>query len=349
MKTFEDKVLLSCVLALSVAMAWIALPFYSAILWALVVAIVFAPVNQRLMLAMPKRQGTATMLTLVLIIAMVIIPAAILATLLVEEAADVYLKLQAKQINLGKVVDDMEAMLPAWAQVQLDKFGFGDINAIQRKLSTALSGILRFAAGQAISVGQGAFGFMMQLGIMLYLTFFLLRDGRALTRVISSRIPLHADQKTALFEKFITVIRATIKGSLVVAIVQGLIGGITFKLLGINGALLWGVVMAFLSLIPAVGTGLIWVPAAIYLLATGSIWQGVTLTLCGIFIISMVDNVLRPILVGKDTRMPDYVVLIATLGGLSVFGMNGIILGPVIAAMFMVAWEIFGDTRAARS
>ena len=150
-----------------------------------------------------------------------------------------------------------------------------------------------------------------------------------------------------MFDKFTTVIRATVKGSIVVAIVQGILGGLTFYLLDIHAPLLWGVVMGLLSLVPAIGTGLIWVPVGIYLLATGDTSRGMTLLFIGFFVISMVDNILRPILVGKDTRMPDYVVLIATLGGISVLGINGFIIGPVIAAMFIAAWDIYAEDKEA--
>jgi predicted PurR-regulated permease PerM len=152
--------------------------------------------------------------------------------------------------------------------------------------------------------------------------------------------------RRALMRQFVIVIRATIKGSIVVAILQGLIGGLVFGALGISGALLWGVMMGFFSLLPAVGTGLIWAPVAIYLLATGAIWKGLILIFCGMFVIGMVDNLLRPILVGRDTRIPDYVVLITTLGGLQLFGFNGIVIGPVIAALFIATWQIVIRTRS---
>jgi predicted PurR-regulated permease PerM len=176
---------------------------------------------------------------------------------------------------------------------------------------------------------------------MLYLLFFLLRDGKELLRSIRDAIPLRADQKRALFEKFTIVIRATVKGNIVVAIAQGALGGLIFWILGIHAPLLWAVLMAFLSLVPAVGAGLVWLPVAIYFLITGATWQGMVLIAYGVLVISVVDNILRPILVGKDTKLPDYVVLISTLGGISVFGINGFVLGPVIAAMFMAIWHIF--------
>jgi predicted PurR-regulated permease PerM len=241
----------------------------------------------------------------------------------------------------------VKASLPPTIAALLDRFGFGDMNAIEAKLESVATSGARLAAAQAVSFGQGAFSFAISLGIMLYLTFFLLRDGAALQRTIGERIPVESAMRRDLFEKFATVIRATIKGSIVVAIVQGAIGGLVFWFIGIQAPLLWGVVMGFLSLVPAVGTGLIWVPVAIYLFATGQMWQGAVLTGCGLFVIGMVDNVLRPILVGKDTRMPDYVVLISTLGGISVMGINGFIVGPVIAALFIAAWDIFLLQRSA--
>ena len=180
---------------------------------------------------------------------------------------------------------------------------------------------------------------------MLYLLFFLLRDEDALSKRIRDAIPLRAELRRDLLLKFTTVIRATVKGDMLVALLQGTLGGLIFWFLGIGAPLLWGVVMAFFSLLPAIGAGLIWIPVAVYLLATGAIWQGVVLIAFGALVVGLVDNFLRPILVGKDTKMPDYVVLISTLGGIATFGLNGFVIGPVIAAMFIAAWDIFSASR----
>jgi len=141
------------------------------------------------------------------------------------------------------------------------------------------------------------------------------------------------------------VIRATVKGNLLVAAIQGALGGVAFWFLGVSAALLWAVLMAFLSLLPAVGAGLVWVPVAIYLFMTGVVWQSLALVAWGVLVIGLVDNVLRPLLVGKDTGMPDYVVMITTLGGMAVFGINGFVVGPAIAAMFFAVWHIYGVAR----
>jgi predicted PurR-regulated permease PerM len=141
------------------------------------------------------------------------------------------------------------------------------------------------------------------------------------------------------------VVRATVKGNLLVAITQGALGGLIFWILGIPTVLPWAVLMAFLSLLPAVGAGLVWAPVAVYFLLSGAIWQGVVLTLFGVFVIGLVDNFLRPILVGKDTKMPDYLVLVSTLGGLAVFGLNGFVIGPLIAALFISCWALFVESQ----
>ena len=166
------------------------------------------------------------------------------------------------------------------------------------------------------------------------------RDGDALARAARHALPLDANSKRVLFAQFTTVIRATVKGNLLVAAVQGALGGLAFWVLGVSGALLWAVLMAFLSLLPAIGAALVWLPVAIYFLVTGALWQGLALAAWGVLVIGLIDNLLRPILVGKDTRMPDYVVMITTLGGMAVFGINGFVLGPLVAAMFIAVWHL---------
>ena len=171
--------------------------------------------------------------------------------------------------------------------------------------------------------------------------FFLLRDEAALSRRIREVIPLRAERQRALLLKFTTVIRATVKGDMLVALLQGALGGLIFWVLGIGAPVLWAVVMAFFSLLPGIGAALIWAPVAVYLLATGSVWQGMVLMAFGALFIGLIDNFLRPFLIGKDTKMPNYVVLISTLGGIATFGLNGFVIGPVIAAIFIAAWDIF--------
>ncbi len=340
---FEDGGFLALVLIVSVGFALVVLPFFGAILWALVLAILFGPVNRALLKRWPKRTNSVALLTLTLITLIVVLPAVLLGVALIQELTSFYAKLQSGQIDLQALFDRAMASLPARVSDYLKSMGVGDFSAVRESIASGLSGSARSIAGQALTFGQGAFNVILSISLTLYLTFFLLRDGEILAAGLIKAVPLRPELRRDVFEKFTTVIRATIKGSLVVAIVQGLIGGVVFALLGLEGALLWGVVMGLFSLIPAVGTGIVWVPVALYLFATGAIVKALILTFCGLFVIGMIDNILRPILVGRDTRLPDYVVLISTLGGLQAFGIHGFIIGPVVAALFIGTWNIFTE------
>jgi predicted PurR-regulated permease PerM len=333
----EDGFFLGVVLVVSVAFALVIEPFFAAVLWGVIAAILFSPVNRRILSAMPGHPNGAALLTLFLILAVVIVPAFVLGAALIQEGAYFYDKIQSGEINFVRLFSRTVASLPDWMRPYVRRVGLGNFYAAQEMVTKGLTTSFRSLAAQAFQIGQSAFSFIVALGVMLYLTYFLLRDGEALAQRVATAAPLRASQRQALFDQFVIVIRATIKGSIVVAIVQGLIGGIVFWALGIPGALLWGVVMGAFSLLPAV----------IYLFATGSVWQGVVLVVCGALVIGSVDNVLRPILVGRDTRIPDYVVLISTLGGLELFGFSGIVIGPVIAALFIATWKIFTKMRGA--
>ncbi len=343
--SIEDGFFLGLVILVSIAFAAILEPFFAAILWGLIVAILFAPFNQRLLKMMPNRRSSAALITLVLIIAIVIVPAILLSIALVQEAAYFYGKIQSGDINFARMFAQVQGSLPDWAHSSLRRMGFNNFDAARATVTRGITSSFRTLAAQALLIGQSAFSFVVALGVMLYLSFFLLRDGDVLARRFAEAAPLRAHQREALMRRFVVVIRATIKGSIVVAIVQGFVGGVVFWALGIQGALLWGVLMGAFSLLPAIGSGLVWVPVALYLFATGAIWQGAVLVGCGVLVIGMVDNVLRPILVGRDTRIPDYVVLISTLGGIELFGFNGIVIGPVIAALFIATWNIFTTMR----
>jgi predicted PurR-regulated permease PerM len=343
----QDRAFLLLVIAVSVAFAWVLWPLAGAILWGIVIAILFSPVYRRLSHSMGQRRTLAALVTLLLVVAIVILPLTLVAGLLVGEASGAYQKIRSGEWNVGRYFQEVVDALPAWATNVLDRFELTSLSAIRERISLTLMQGSQVIATHALSIGQSTFDFVVSLFVMLYLLFFLIRDGDELAWRIKNAVPLRGEHQRELIEKFTAVIRATVKGNIVVAVVQGALGGFIFWLLGIHAALLWSVVMAVLSLLPAVGAALVWLPVAVYLLATGAVWKGVVLIAFGVLVIGLVDNVLRPILVGKDTKMPDWVVLISTLGGLTIFGVNGFVLGPVIAAMFMAAWDIFTASRQA--
>ncbi|HEY4318831.1 MAG TPA: AI-2E family transporter [Herbaspirillum sp.] len=337
----HEKTFLALLIVVTIAFGWILLPFYGAVFWGSVLAILFAPFYRRLLVKMNQRRNLAALATLFLVLVIVILPLTFISISIVKEAILIYDSIRSGQINFGLYFQQTVAALPHWAVGLLERFGLNDLAAIQQTLSAGAVQGSQIIAKQALSITQNAFSFLVGFGIMLYLLYFLLRDGSALSARIRHAIPLTPSHKRLLFSKFTTVIRATVKGNIAVAAAQGALGGLIFWILGIEGSLLWGVLMAFLSLLPAIGAALIWGPVAIYFLATGVLWKGFTLIAFCVIVIGLVDNIMRPILVGKDTQMPDYVVLISTLGGMSLFGLNGFVIGPVIAAMFMSVWDLF--------
>jgi predicted PurR-regulated permease PerM len=345
----QQRTFLVLLIAVSLAFIWILLPFYGAVFWASVLAIIFRPFHRKLVVVMRHRRNFAALITLLLCLIIVIIPVTVMTISLLQEGVIVYQRIRSGELNFGVYFQQIMSAAPPWIVDLLDRSGITNISELRDMLSSGVLQGSQFIAMHALSIGQNTFEFVVSFGIMLYLLFFLLRDGDSLSAKIKQAMPLSMEHKRHLFSKFTTVIRATVKGNVVVAAIQGTLGGVMFSFLGIQGALLWGFVMAFLSLIPAVGAGLIWAPVAIYFLLTGSAWQGAILIAFGVFVIGLVDNLLRPILVGRDTRIPDYIILISTLGGLVLFGLNGFVIGPVIAALFIAAWDIFSSSKDARA
>ncbi|WP_136477187.1 AI-2E family transporter [Pseudomonas sp. DG56-2] len=329
----------------TIAFIWILLPYYGAAFWAVILGIVFAPLQRRLLARLDWRRNLAAGLTLLICLVIAILPVIIISMLLVQEGAALYKNIETGQLDLAGYIERFKDILPAFAQNGLERMGMGDLDGLRDKIANGALQGSQFFASQAFSFGQGTFEFLVSFGVMLYLLFFFLRDGAELVRKIRTALPLAEQQKRRLQLKFNRVVRATVKGNLLVAVTQGALGGIIFWILDIPSALVWGVLMAFLSLLPAVGAGIVWAPVAIYFVATGAIWQGAVLAAFGIFVIGLVDNLLRPMLVGKDTKMPDYLILVSTLGGLAVFGLNGFVIGPLIAALFMSSWGIFVSTK----
>jgi predicted PurR-regulated permease PerM len=333
------------VVAVSLALGWILLPFYGTLLWSTIIALLFAPLHRRLLLRLKHRRTLAALLTIGAAVVIVVVPFTLLSVTLAHEAAGLYARIQSGQTSPVPYLRGVFDALPAWMVQLLDHFGLVDFDTLQRWLDTKLEQGSGFIATQAFSLGQNTFEFAASLLITPYLAFFLIRDGDRIVHIVRRALPLTPAHKQELLDKFSAVIRSTVRGNLVVAAIQGALGGLAFWFFGVRGALLWAVAMAFLSLLPAIGAALVWLPVAIWFFVTGAIWQGIALAAWGTLVIGLVDNLLRPMLVGKATLMPDYVVMITTLGGMVVFGINGFVLGPVIAAMFFAVWHLYLATR----
>lgn len=342
----QDRAFWLIVSLVTIAFFWILLPFYGAVFWATVIAVLFVPVQRRLAHAWGERHNLASIATLGIVLVVVILPLVWVVAMITQEAAGLYQRIQSGEVRPGIWFRAIFDAVPPWLWSLLDRFGVSSLAQVQERFSAGLQRAVSFVVQQGVNIGQGTFEFVIAFFVMLYLLFFFLRDGDRLVSRIRRALPLQPELQQQFGEKFTTVVRATVKGNIVIAVLQGALGGIAFGFLGIRGAVLWSVAMVVLSFLPAVGAALVWLPVALYLLATGALWQGVALIAWGVFVIGLVDNLLRPILVGKDTKMPDYIVLISTLGGIAAFGINGFVIGPVIAALFIAAWEVVAVSRA---
>jgi Predicted permease len=341
----ETKSLLVLVLVATLLFGLILWPFFGAVCWAVFIAIVFWPMQQRFLHGSHGRRNTAALASLTVILLIVILPLLLVIGSITQEASLVVEKMRSGEIQLAVYFQRMLEALPEWARAVLHRFGMGDLALLQQKILTLLSSSGQALTSRVVGIGQVTLDFVVAFFVMVYLLFFLFRDGEQLTQSVARAIPLHPQHTRRLLAQFATVVRATVKGNIVVALVQGALGSLAFWVVGLTGAVLWGTVMALLSLLPAVGAAMVWGPVALYFLFTGSIVKGVGLVLWGTLVIGLVDNFLRPVLVGRDTRMPDYLILIATLGGIVIFGLNGFVIGPVIAAVFLVSWEMLATVK----
>lgn len=332
--------------AVSVLLIWVTWPFVGPLMWASLAAIMFQPLYKWSLKKTRGRRNLAATLSLLIIFVAVLLPALWIGSLVANEAIKLVNRLQANPIDIGAWINETYAMLPAAVQEFADENGFTDFSTIQDRLQGVLGESAGLIAQQALSIGSGALGFVLSFSIGLYVLFFLLRDGSRIGETILHSAPVEREIADRLAERFLGIVRAVIKGSGVVGIVQGTLGGIMLAIAGVPSALLLGVLMAILALIPAVGTALVWAPAGIWLIVIGEVWQGVFVLGAGFIIISSVDNVLRPILVGRDTGIPDWIILITTLGGISLAGFSGIVLGPLVAGMFLASWSILQEQRA---
>lgn len=335
----ETRTFLLFLFIVSVGFLMVLKPFFGTIFWACAITVIFYPLQQWLLARMKGRVNTSALLTLMACMLIVVLPVTLLISSVVAEGAKVYQKLESGELNPAQYIEQVRTAFPAVEQT-LVRFDV-DIAKVKEGALNATMSAGKWAAQNALSIGQNTFKLLLNICLMLYLTFFLLRDGNYLLELLIRALPLGDARERMLFAKFGEVTRATIKGNLVIAVIQGSLGGLIFWILGIPGALLWGVVMAVLSLIPAVGPAIVWVPVSIYLFATGENVKGIILVAFGAGVIGLVDNILRPILVGRDTKLPDYIVLLSTLGGLGLFGVNGFVIGPLVAALFIAFWGIF--------
>ncbi len=320
----------------TIAFIWLIQDFIMPIFWATILAIVFKPTQEK-WLTVLKNKTLASLLTLLTIIVVLFVPLWTVGGLVVQESVSVYNRFSNGSIEIsGTSLTDQAVVAISY----LERYGIKQ-EVVRDKFTSLAQSASQWFVRQVVGFGQATFSMVISFFLMIYILFFLLRDGPQIGRTIFHILPLGKEREQGLFTNFTRITRSIFKGTLVIAVIQGVIGGVLFWIAGVEGALLWAVVMTFFSIIPAIGPAIIWLPAGIILLLTGAIWQGVLIIAGGVIIISLIDNILRPILIGRDTKIPDAIVLISTLGGLTLFGITGVIIGPIIAGFFLSMWKIF--------
>ncbi len=343
-QSVQNGFFIALVVLVTLAFLGLIQDFLVPVFWAAVFATLFYPIHEWWVEVTGGRDALASVFTILTIILIVILPLFLVGRAVTTQSLALYEQVRTGQIDVQGMVNYLESLVPVVGDY-LDEYGI-DAARIRESVSNAAVTVSRFVASQALNIGQDALRISIQFFLMLYMLFFFLRDGERIIEGLIRALPLGDRRERALFSQFAGVSRATLKGTFVVGVVQGGLGGLLFWMLGLPAPVFWGVIMTLLSLLPAIGSGLVWAPAAVILLLTGEIVRGIVLIVAGALLIGLVDNILRPILVGRETQLPDYLILLSTLGGLTVFGLSGFVIGPIIAALFLTVWQMFGDEYA---
>lgn len=325
---------------MSVVLVVLLWSFLLTIVVAAVMAGLLRPFYKRLLTRVHGRTSLAAGITVVLTLLVIVVPLLAVGGLVATQAASITENVRPiidKSINSPTYLDQQLQRLPGY-----DKF----LQPYRKQILTKAGDVLKSTGSYLVSslsnTTLSTVSFIAKFFIALYAMFFLLIDGPGMLGAVLDHLPLHADEKALLAGRFMSITRATIKGTLVIGVIQGTLNGLAFWIAGIPSVAFWTVLMVVLSIIPIIGAALIWVPACIVLLAMGSVGKAVALALFCSLIVGSIDNVLRPWLVGRDTKMHDLVILFSTMGGLLVIGPLGFIIGPVLAGLFVTSWQIFG-------
>ena len=334
MRNFLFVALLAVV---TVAFLWIIKTFAYPIFWAAIIAGMFYPIykffNKKL-----KVPNLSTAITMMIVLVIIVVPLILIGTLVVSQSIDMYNSLSQNTGNIKTGINTAVEWIrnnPLTAQLNIDQ------SAITQKFTELAQTLTSFLLNSAKNFTQNSVVFLIMLFITFYSLFFFIRDGEKLLKKLMHLCPLGDEQEKMLYNKFTSTTRATIKGSLIIGLIQGTLGGLMFWVAGINGAIIWGLLMVLLASVPGIGPYFVWLPAAIVMIILGHTWTGIGMILFGALVIGTIDNILRPMLVGKDSQMHPLLVLLSTLGGIAVFGISGFIIGPIIASLMLAFWEMY--------
>ena len=314
---------------------WMLRPYVYAVFWAVVIATMFSPLHGRIVKAFRGKKALATSATLIIIVLIFLIPLAGIVSLIVQQAVSLY-----GDYGNQETVDRASTYLQNYSNHPYLQRVLGNDFEVTSKLNEWSNSISNFLYQYITSWGQNTLQAVIQFFIMMYALYYFLKDGEKILKKLMYLLPLGDRYEKMLYERFVSTARATLKGTVVIGLIQGIIGGLVFLITGVPAAAFWGMIMIILSIIPAVGAFVILLPAAIIMFLMGNLWQAIVI-LAALVIVSLVDNFLRGPLVGKDAQMHPLFIFFATLGGLLAFGISGVVIGPVLAAFLLSIWRIY--------
>jgi predicted PurR-regulated permease PerM len=311
------------------------LPFINVLAWAAVLVVVFYPVHRRLV-ERTKRPATSALVSCLLVIFVILLPLSLITLALVREFSGAA---QGLQNYLSAFLDPNSAVagrLLGWLGNYIDIEQLRNPQSIQEHLQQVLGTV----AQRTLGLVGGALGVIVQVFFIIFTMYYLFRDGAKIVQALPDIMPLERTQSAEIISRTRDVISASVNGVLVIAAIQGALGAVAFFALKVPSALVWGVVMTFLSLIPMAGAFIVWIPAAIFLALTGHWVKAALLVAWGALVIGTVDNFLRPKLVGERTKLHELFIFFSVLGGLQVFGVLGLVLGPVVLAVTLALLDV---------
>ena len=314
-------------------------PFFFPIFWAAVIAGVFRPLYSRINGKL-NRPNLSTAILFLLIALIILLPAGIVGTLAFNESLRLYAALAPDTRHMDQNFQHLINTIAGNSIAQLFHINKALLIA---KTTEVAQGITSYIFVHLTDLTQNTLGLLVKFAIMLYTLFFFVRDGDRFLRMAMKVIPLGMGREKFLYERFIVTARSTLKVTLIIGGIQGALGGIVFFATDIEGALIWGLLMILMAIVPVVGCSIIWAPAGILMLMTGHIWEGILILAVGFLVISTVDNLLRPILIGKDVEMHPLLIFLSTLGGIILFGFSGFVIGPVVTSLLIALWEMYEE------
>ena len=344
---FQRRFLLGAVAIVSIVFLMMVRQFLVSIFVAAILTGLFQPVFVWAQAKLKGRTTLAALTTVLVVFLLIVVPVTGFFGLVAAQALDVVDSVGPwidRQLDRPDPIAELTGRLPFSEHFPALQRVFPGREQVFEKLGEAVTFAGTFLVNSVASITRGTVNVVLQLFIILYAMFYFLLDGTSLLDRIRHYVPLSNEDEDVLVGRFLSVSRATLKGSLVIGVLQGALAGIAFAIAGIGGAAFWATVMMVLSVIPGVGAALVWIPAVVYLVVIGEIGSAIGLAVWCAIVVGTIDNFLRPRLVGRDAKMSDLMILLSTLGGIFLFGAVGFVIGPIVAALFVTVWELYGRT-----